>query len=164
MNANNLRERYFTGRVYIALSPAIFLAALVWFTPDLIGIQLAHLFQIYLGLLLIFSASYLISQSRVPTPLFSKSLSFVLAWIFLVLTTGSGVLTYYLNPAYGLTFLLVGLLALFFSKLSRNLDTQIPFWYQELIRKSNIMICICLLVMIGYWLNPYSEPLSFIVK
>ena len=164
MNKNDLRERYFTGRVYIALSPVIFLAALVWFTPDLLAIQIAHLFQIYLGLLLIFSASYLISQSRVPTPLFSKEFSLVLAWILLVLVIGGGVLTYYLNPAYGLTFLLVGLLALSFSRLSRHSDIQIPYWFQELTYKSNIMICICLIVMLGYWLNPYSEPLSYLIK
>ena len=164
MNKNDLRERYFTGRVYIALSPVIFLAALVWFTPDLLAIQIAHLFQIYLGLLLIFSASYLIAQSRVPTPLFSKGFSLVLAWILLVLVIGGGVLTYFLNPAYGLTFLLVGLLALSFSRLSRHSDIQIPYWFQELIRKSNIMICICLIVMLGYWLNPYSEPLSYLIK
>ena len=164
MNKNDLRERYFTGRVYIALSPVIFLAALVWFTPDLMAIQIAHLFQIYLGLLLIFSSSYLISQSRVPTPLFSRGFSFILACVLLVLVIGGGALTYYFNPAYGLTFLLVGLLALFFSKISRHSDIQMPFWFQELIRKSNIMICICLIVMLGYWLNPYSEPLSNLIK
>ncbi len=164
MNKNDLRERYFTGRVYIALSPVIFLAALVWFTPDLMAIQIAHLFQIYLGLLLIFSSSYLISQSRVPTPLLSKGFSFVLAWVIFVLVIGGGALTYYLNPVYGLIFLLMGLLALSFSKISRHSDIQIPYWFQELILKSNIMICICLIVMLGYWLNPYSEPLSNLIK
>ncbi|GIT62276.1 MAG: hypothetical protein Ct9H300mP20_21030 [Gammaproteobacteria bacterium] len=133
--------------------------------PDLLAIQIAHLFQIYLGFLLIFSATFLIAQSQIPTPLFSKGFSLVLVLgTFSSGKFGGGVLTYYLNPAYGLTFLLVGLLALSFSKLSRHSDIPIPYWFQELIRKSNIMICICLIVMLGYWLNPYSEPLSYLIK
>lgn len=52
MNSNNFRERYFKGRVYITLAPAIFLASCVWFTPNVVATKLAHAFQLYLSLLL----------------------------------------------------------------------------------------------------------------
>ena len=164
MNSKNLRERYFTGRVYIALSPVIFLAAIVWFTPDLIAIKLAHCFQVYLSLLLFFSCSYLLSQARIPASLFSKELALSLALILLILVIGGGVLTYYLNPVYGLSFLLICLFVLALFKFSNYSKAQIPYWFKELIRKGNIMLCICLIVMLGYWLNPYSEPLSYLIK
>jgi len=129
MNSNNLRERYFTGRVYIALSPVIFLAAIVWFTPDLIAIKLAHCFQVYLSLLLFFSCSYLLSQARIPASLFSKELALSLALILLILTLGGGVLTYYLNPVYGLSFLLICLFVLALFKFSNYSKAQIPYWF-----------------------------------
>jgi len=119
---------------------------------------------VYLSLLLFFSCSYLLSQARIPASLFSKELALSLALILLILVIGGGVLTYYLNPVYGLSFLLVCLLALTLFKLSNYTKVQIPYWFKELIRKGNIMLCICLIVMLGYWLNPYSEPLSYLIK
>ena len=164
MNSKNLRERYFTGRAYIALSPAIFLTAIVWYTPDLVAIKLAHFFQVYLSLLLFFSCSYLLSQARITSSLFSKELALSLALMLFILAIGGGLLTYYLNPVYGLSFLLVCLLFLTLFKLSNYTKAQIPYWFKELIRKGNIMLCICLIVMLGYWLNPYSEPLTYFIK
>ena len=164
MDSNNLRQRYFTGRVYVALSPLILLTALVWFTPDWLAIQLGYVFQIYLTLLLTFSSSYLLTQSRILNPLLAKRFSLTLALKLLVLAFGGGSLTYYFNSVYGLSFLLAGLLVLFLFKLSKDSEVQIPSWFKELVRKGNIMICICLIVMIGYWLNPYSDPLSYLIK
>ena len=87
-----------------------------------------------------------------------------LALMLLILAIGGGVLTYYLNPVYGLSFLLVFLFFLTLFKLSNYTKVQIPYWFKELIRKGNIMLCICLIVMLGYWLNPYSEPLTYFIK
>jgi len=72
-----------------------------------------------------------------------------------------GLLTFYLNPAYGLGLVLAGLLSLLFFGLPDQTKVQSPFWFKELIRKSNTMLCICLIVMLAYWLNPYSQPLSY---
>ena len=160
MNSNNLRERYFKGRAYIALAPAILFASSVWFTPNVLAAKLGHIFQVYISLLLFFSASYIWSQSKIASSIFpsntARCLSFVLLFIILV----SCILTLYLNPAYGLGFILTGLLVLFFG-ISANLKQEPPPWFKQLIRKSNIMLCICLIVMIAYWLNPYSQPLNY---
>jgi len=105
-----------------------------------------------------------LSQARIPASLLSKELALALALILLILVIGGGVLTYYLNPVYGLSILLACLLAFNLVKLSNYTKVQIPYWFKELNRKGNIMLCICLIVMLGDWLNPYSEPLSYLIK
>ena len=164
MNSNNLRERYFKGRVYIILSPVILLASCVWFTPNVVAVKLAHAFQLYLSLLLFFASSYLWTQSKITASIFPLNFAFRLALIFLLIAVGGGLLTFYLNPAYGLSLFLVGLLNLLFFGLPDNTKIQSPFWFKELVRKSNIMLCICLIVMLAYWLNPYTEPLNYYLK
>ena len=160
MNSNDLRERYFKGRAYIALAPAILFASAVWFTPNVLAVKLGHAFQIYISLLLIFLASYVWSQSQITSSIFhnntARGLSLVLLFIIIV----GCFLTLYLNPAYGLGCILTGLLVLFFGG-SINLKQEPPPWFKQLIRKSNIMLCICLIVMIAYWFNPYSQPLNY---
>ena len=164
MNSNNLRERYFKGRVYIILSPVILLASCVWFTPNVVAVKLAHAFQLYLSLLLFFASSYLWTQSKITASIFPLNFAFRLALIFLLIAVGGGLLTFYLNPAYGLSLFLVGLLNLLFFGLPDNTKIQSPFWFKELVRKINIMLCICLIVMLAYWLNPYTEPLFYYLK
>jgi len=164
MNSNNLRERYFKGRVYIILSPVILLASCVWFTPNVVAVKLAHAFQLYLSLLLFFASSYLWTQSKITASIFPLNFAFRLALIFLLIAVGGGLLTFYLNPAYGLSLFLVGLLNLLFFGLPDNTKIQSPFWFKELVRKINIMLCICLIVMLAYWLNPYTEPLNYYLK
>ena len=164
MNSLSLRERYFKGRVYIILSPVILLASCVWFTPNVVAVKLAHAFQLYLSLLLFFASSYLWTQSKITVSIFPQNFAFRLALIFLLIAVGGGFLTFYLNPAYGLGLFLVGLLNLLFFGLPDNTKIQSPFWFKELIRKNNIMLCICLIVMLAYWLNPYTEPLNYYLK
>ena len=164
MNSNNLRERYFKGRVYIILSPVILLASCVWFTPNVVAVKLAHAFQLYLSLLLFFASSYLWTQSKITASIFPLNFAFRLALIFLLIAVGGGLLTFYLNPAYGLGLFLTGLLSLLFFGLPDKTKIKSPFWFKELVRKSNIMLCICLIVMLAYWLNPYTEPLDYYLK
>ena len=164
MNTSNLRERYFKGKVYTSLSPVIFLTALVWFTPDLLAIKVAHSFQVYLSLLLFFSSSYLWSQSRIKTSILSRNQALGLATIFLFSAPLGGVLTFFLNPVYGLSLILTIMLGLFFFRVPNQTETKFPYWFKELILKSNIMLCICLIVMLAYWLNPYTVPLNYFLK
>ena len=161
MNSSNLRERYFKGRIYIILTPAIILASSVWFTPNMLAIKLAHTFQIYLSLLLLFASSYLWTQSKITASIFPQSFAFKLALILLLISVGGALLTLYLNPAYGLGLFLTGLLSLLFFEFPDKTKIQSPFWFKKLVRKSNIMLCICLIVMLAYWLNPYTEPLNY---
>jgi len=164
MNSNNLRERYFKGRAYIALAPAILFASSVWFTPNVLAVKLAHTFQVYVSLLLFFSASYLWSQSKITSSILPRNIGISLAIILLSLALAGCLFTLYLNPLFGLGFILTGFLALLFFGLPHKLKEQQPLWFKQLIRKSNIMLCICLIVMLAYWLNPYTEPLSNYLK
>ena len=164
MNSNNFRERYFKGRVYITLAPAIFLASCVWFTPNVVATKLAHAFQLYLSLLLFFASTYLWAQSKITVSIFPENFAFRMSLVFLITTVGGGLLTLYVNPVYGLSLILTTLLSLFLFGLPDQTKVQSPFWFKELIRKSNIMLCICLIVMLAYWLNPYTEPLNHYLK
>ena len=64
MNMNNLRERYFSGRAYIGISPAIFLSASVWFATDEFAINLGYSFHLYLCCLLFFVSGFLVSKAN----------------------------------------------------------------------------------------------------
>ena len=41
-----------------------------------------------------------------------------------------------------------------------ELNHKFPAWYSGLINRIIVMLCICIMVMLAYWLNPYSEPLK----
>ena len=127
----------------------------------MLAIKLAHTFQLYLSLLLFFASSYLWTQSKITASIFPQNFAFRLALILLLIAVGGGLLTFYLNPAYGLGLFLAGLLSLLFFGFPDKTKIQSPFWFKELVRKSNIMLCICLIVMLAYWLNPYTEPLNY---
>jgi len=44
--------------------------------------------------------------------------------------------------------------------LPAELNHKFPPWYLGLINRITVMLCICIMVMLAYWLNPYSEPLK----
>lgn len=164
MNMNNLRERYFSGRAYIGISPAIFLSASVWFTADEFAINLGYSFHLYLCCLLFFVSGFLCSKANSKDPLFSSRASYTFAFGLSVLSISSILLIIFLNPAYGLALLFIGLMVLLFSNFSHLLIQEVPSWFKQLIRKINIMLCICMIVMLAYWLNPYTKPLLSIIK
>ena len=103
-------------------------------------------------------------KELITVSIFPQNFAFRLTLLLLLITVGGGLLTFYLNPAYGLSLFLVGLLNLLFFGLPDNTKIQSPFWFKELVRKINIMLCICLIVMLAYWLNPYTEPLNYYLK
>jgi hypothetical protein len=69
-------------------------------------------------------------------------------------------LSYYLNPAWGLGLILFGVLILNQYPLPAELNHKFPPWYLGLINRITVMLCICIMVMLAYWLNPYTEPLK----
>ena len=89
MNMNNLRERYFSGRAYIGISPAIFLSASVWFTADEFAINLGYSFHLYLCCLLFFVSGFLCSKANSKDPLFSSRASYTFAFGLSVLSISS---------------------------------------------------------------------------
>tara|TARA_B100000586_G_C20077409_1_gene413726 strand:+ start:698 stop:1174 length:477 start_codon:yes stop_codon:yes gene_type:complete len=157
MNTGDLIERNIKGKLLLFLSPLVLLTSMVWFTSDFTAQKLAYLFQIYLSLTLCFISGFLWSQSG----LFKVANLRYLGSIILLVTLSSGFLSILLIPVYGLIMILILLLGIRFLQLPDRIKTIFPLWFLQLVNKINVMICICILLMLAYWLNPYSNPLSY---
>lgn len=157
MNTGDLIERNIKGKLLLFLSPLVLLTSMVWFTSDFTAQKLAYLFQIYLSLTLCFISGFLWSQSG----LFKAANLRYLGSIILLVTLSSGFLSILLIPVYGLIMILILLLGIRFLQLPDRIKTIFPLWLLQLVNKINVMICICILLMLTYWLNPYSNPLSY---
>ena len=157
MNTGDLIERNIKGKLLLFLSPLVLLTSMVWFTSDFIAQKLAYLFQIYLSLTLCFISGFLWSQSG----LFKVANLRYLGSIILLVTLSSGFLSILLIPVYGLIMILILLLGIRFLQLPDRIKTIFPVWFLQLVNKINVMICICILLMLTYWLNPYSNPLFY---
>ncbi len=157
MNTGDLIERNIKGKLLLFLSPLVLLTSMVWFTSDFTAQKLAYLFQIYLSLTLCFISGFLWSQSG----LFKAANLRYLGSIILLVTLSSGFLSILLIPVYGLIMVLILLLGIRFLQLPDRIKTIFPVWFLQLVNKINVMICICILLMLAYWLNPYSNPLSY---
>ena len=157
MNTGDLIERNIKGKLLLFLSPLVLLTSMVWFTSDFTAQKLAYLFQIYLSLTLCFISGFLWSQSG----LFKVANLRYLGSIILFVTLSSGFLSILLIPVYGLIMILILLLGIRFLQLPDRIKTIFPLWFLQLVNKINVMICICILLMLTYWLNPYSNPLFY---
>ncbi len=157
MNTGDLIERNIKGKLLLFLSPLVLLTSMVWFTSDFTAQKLAYLFQIYLSLTLCFISGFLWSQSG----LFKAANLRYLGSIILLVTLSSGFLSILLIPVYGLIMILILLLGIRFLQLPDRIKTIFPLWFLQLVNKINVMICICILLMLTYWLNPYSNPLFY---
>lgn len=157
MNTGDLIERNIKGKLLLFLSPLVLLTSMVWFTSDFTAQKLAYLFQIYLSLTLCFISGFLWSQSG----LFKVANLRYLGSIILFVTLSSGFLSILLIPVYGLIMILILLLGIRFLQLPDRIKTIFPVWFLQLVNKINVMICICILLMLTYWLNPYSNPLFY---
>ena len=157
MNTGDLIERNIKGKLLLFLSPLVLLTSMVWFTSDFTAQKIAYLFQIYLSLTLCFISGFLWSQSG----LFKVANLRYLGSIILLVTLSSGFLSILLIPVYGLIMILILLLGIRFLQLPDRIKTIFPLWFLQLVNKINVMICICILLMLTYWLNPYSNPLSY---
>ena len=157
MNTGDLIERNIKGKLLLFLSPLVLLTSMVWFTSDFTAQKLAYLFQIYLSLTLCFISGFLWSQSG----LFKAANLRYLGSIILLVTLSSGFLSILLIPVYGLIMILILLLGIRLLQLPDRIKTIFPLWFLQLVNKINVMICICILLMLAYWLNPYSNPLSY---
>ena len=90
---------------------------------------------------------------------FKPSMLFLISNLILIALL-SFFLSYYLNPVWGLGLMLFGVLLLNKYPFPAELNQKFPPWYLGLINRITVMLCICIMVMLAYWLNPYSEPLK----
>jgi hypothetical protein len=66
----------------------------------------------------------------------------------------------FINPAWGMGLMLFGILILNKYPIPIKFNHKFPAWYSGLINRIIVILCICIMVMLAYWLNPYSEPLK----
>jgi len=152
----NLSERI----AYIWMFPIVGLTTAVWFTKDSYAILIAHSFQLVCCLFLFFIAGYIFSlMNKSSLVSFKSSMLFLISNSILIAFL-SFFLSYYFSPVWGLGLMLFGVLLLNQYPLSAELNHKFPPWYLGLINRITVMLCICIMVMLAYWLNPYSEPLK----
>ncbi len=159
MNDEDILLRSTRGVLYIAISPCIFLSAAVWFTSDSVGIIIANIFQIYFSILLSFCFVCIWSLKSNSEDLYKSELK-TLAILPILLVLIGGVFTLYINPAWGIGFLMIGF---YFSRFVRSyfsIFTVIALTYIDLFNRISIILCICLMLIFTYWLNPYSNPIE----
>ena len=159
MNNEEILLRSIRGSSYLSIAPCILLSAAVWFTPDSSGIVIANIFQIYFSLLLFYLFGKIWSlRSNFEQPLRSelKKIAIIPALLAMI----GIILTLYMNPAWGIAFLMVGFYLFRFIRFYFLIFQTISHTYIDLFNRISIILCICLMLILTYWLNPYSNPIE----
>ena len=159
MHDEDILLRSIRGTAYLAIAPCILLSAAVWFTSDSIGIVIANLFHIYFSILLLLIFGKIWSlQSNFEEQYKSQLKKMALIPILLALLGIA--LTVFINPAWGVCFLMIGFYLSRFIRFYYSIFKIISKPYIDLLNRISIILCICLMLIFTYWLNPYSNPLE----
>ncbi len=158
MKDEDVLFRSIKGISYLSIAPLILLTASLWFTPNNLAMVLAHLAQLYFSVLLFFLFGNIWSIKGKKNVLVSK-LTFISVMPVLFAIVG-GVFTFFINPVWGISFLLCAVYASrhfqYVTSITKTLDKN----YVDLINKISIILCICLMLILVYWLNPYTNPIE----
>ena len=159
MHEEDILLRSTRGKAYLAIAPCIFLSAAVWFTSDSIGILIANLFQVHFSILLFFVFGKIWSlQSNFGEQYKSQLKKMALMPILLALLGIA--LTVFINPAWGVGFLMISFYLSRFIRFYYSIFKVISKTYIDFLNRISIILCICLMLIFTYWLNPYSNPLE----
>ena len=71
-----------------------------------------------------------------------------------------GTLTFFVNPIWGISSLLFAVYASRHIKYITSIYSALDKNYVDLINKISIILCICLVLIFTYWVNPYTYPLE----
>ena len=159
MHDEDILLRSTRGIAYLAIAPCIFLSAAVWFTSDSVGKVIANLFQVYFSTLLFFifgNIWFLKSNFGEEYNIQLKKM----ALIPILLALLGIALTIFINPAWGAGFLMIGFYMSRFIRFYYSIFKIISKTYIDLLNRISIILCICLMLIFTYWLNPYSNPLE----
>jgi|TARA_B110000438_G_scaffold303696_1_gene366572 hypothetical protein len=160
MTSNEIFLRSAKGLLYLSTFPVIFLSAMVWFSNNSIGIIIAHCFQIYFCAFLSFISGYVWSlKKKKDDDSFWKSSTLFVSLLFLIIII-SLIIYAAFSPAWSIGFSFTCIFCLRHYRFSKNFKDLFPASLRELINKISVMLCICLMIMLAYWLNPYTEPLK----
>ena len=151
--------RSFKGIAFISIAPLITLSASLWFTSDNAAYFLAHLGQIYFSIILFFLFGNIWSIRDFESSKYKKELTLI---SFIPPSTAilGAFLTVYINPAWGTAFLLSVVYLARHLTLIKSMVSIFPNNFQDLINKISIILCICLMLILTYWINPYTYPLA----
>ena len=158
MKDEDVLFRSIKGISYISIAPLILLTASLWFTPDNLAMVLAHLAQLYFSVLLFFLFGNIWSIKGKKNVLISK-LTYISLMPVLFAIIG-GVLTFFVNPIWGISFLLCAVYASRHFQYVTSITKTLNKNYVDLINKISIILCICLMLILVYWLNPYTNPIE----
>ena len=158
MKDEDVLFRSIKGISYISIAPLIVLTASLWFTPDNLAMVLAHLAQLYFSVLLFFLFGNIWSIKGKKNVLASK-LTYISLMPVLFAIVG-GVLTFFVTPVWGISFLLCAVYASRHFQYVTSITKTLNKNYVDLINKISIILCICLMLILVYWLNPYTNPIE----
>ena len=159
MHDEDILLRSIRGTAYLAIAPCILLSAAVWFTSDSIGIRIAYIFQFYFSFLLFYLSGQIWSIKSNFKEQYKSQLR-KMALIPILLALLGIALTLSINPAWGVGFLMIGFYSSRFIRFYYSIFKVISKPYIDLLNRISIILCICLMLIFTYWLNPYSNPLE----
>ena len=158
MKDEDVLFRSIKGISYISISPLILLTASLWFTPDNLAVVLAHLAQLYFSVFLLFLFGNMWSIRANSNELVSKLAN--LSLLPLLIATVGGTLTFLVNPIWGISSLLFAVYTSRHIKYITSIYSALDKNYVDLINKISIILCICLMLILVFWLNPYTNPIE----
>ena len=158
MKDEDVLFRSIKGISYISISPLILLTASLWFTPDNLAVVLAHLAQLYFSVFLLFLFGNMWSIRANSNELVSKLAN--LSLLPLLIAIAGGALTFFVNPIWGISSSLFAVYASRHIKYISSIYSALDRNYVDLINKISIILCICLMLILVFWLNPYTNPIE----
>ena len=158
MKDEDVLFRSIKGISYISISPLILLTASLWFTPDSLAVVLAHLAQLYFSVFLLFLFGNMWSLRANSNELVSKLAN--LSLLPLLIAIAGGTLTFLVNPIWGISSLLFAVYTSRHIKYITSIYSALDKNYVDLINKISIILCICLMLILVFWLNPYTNPIE----
>lgn len=158
MKDEDVLFRSIKGISYISISPLILLTASLWFTPDNLAVVLAHLAQLYFSVFLLFLFGNMWSLRANSNELVSKLAN--LSLLPLLIAIAGGALTFFVNPIWGISSLLFAVYTSRHIKYITSIYSALDKNYVDLINKISIILCICLMLILVFWLNPYTNPIE----
>ena len=159
MQDEDVLFRSFKGIAFISIAPLIGLAASLWFTSDNTAYFVAHLGQIYFSIILFFLSGNIWSVRNIKNSKYKKKLTLI-SFIPPSVAILGAFLSIYANPAWGMAFLLSAVYMARHLTLINSMVAVFPNNFQDLINKISIILCICLMLILTYWINPYTYPLA----
>ena len=79
---------------------------------------------------------------------------------FLVAIIAVAFFSIFINPAWGILLILVSTFTTRHLKIINSMISLFDDSYNNLFDKISIILCICLVLIFTYWVNPYTYPLE----